>query len=211
MAKEIKVWGEGRTGLWSFGDQVNIPGEFVEIKPGDPYVTRHVKLRSDVVYCRMHKSKRQRFSKLVGILAPPEIVDEVLADAKQTKQQRNASKAAAANYRSHKEEELNQRRVALLKQMLPSIPEKDAEDIVERAFEVGSGRVGRTAALSDDEKLHAATIAHIRHCHTEYESLLGDGTGRDEARQCVADMIHVVYEKWECSQYEARPMEEPQS
>ena len=84
MASEIKVWGDGRKGLWSFGDSVDIPDDFQEIKPGDAYVTRQVKLRSKAVYCRMKKSKRQNFSKLVAILAPREIVEEVLADAKQT-------------------------------------------------------------------------------------------------------------------------------
>jgi hypothetical protein len=197
MATEIKVWGEGRLDLWSQGERVSIPGDFEEIKPGDAYVTRHVKLRSDVVYCRMKKSKRQRFSKLVGILAPSVIVEEVLADAEQTKRQRSARNAAAALYRSRKEEEFNQQRVALLKEMLPSIPEEDAEDIVERAFEVGSGRVGRTSALSDQDKLHAATIAHIRHCRTDYESLLGDGIEREEARERVADTIQRIYSEWE--------------
>lgn len=208
MAIEVKVWGEGRTALWSFGNSVDIPGDFVEIKPGDAYVTRHVKLRSEVVYCRMKKSKRLGFSKLIGILAPPEIVEEVLADAKQTKRQREAQKNLAAIHRNRRETELNRQRVAMLKQMLPGIPEGEADAVVERAFEVGSGRVGRTSALSDEEKLHAATIAHIRHCHTDYESMLGDGIEREEARQCVAGKIQRVYGDWESLQTPAPACED---
>jgi hypothetical protein len=200
MATEIKVWGEGRKGLWSYGDTVDIPEDFVEVESGDAYVTRHVKLRSKVVYCRMKKSKRQGFSKVIGILAPPQIIEEVLADARQTKAMRKARSATAAAYRSRKETALNKVRIELLKQTLPSIPDGDANQIVERAFEVGSGRVGRTSSLNDDEQLHAATIAHIRHCHTDYEELLEDGVDRKEARDCVAGMIQRVFDAWQSSQ-----------
>lgn len=197
MPKEIKVWGEGRKGLWSFNKTVDIPDDLVEIKPGDAYVTRHVKLRSDVVYLRMKKSKRLGFSKLVGILAPPEVVDEVLADARATQRQRKTQNSKAAAYRILKEAEYNEQRIQRLKQILPGIPEMDAEAIVERAFEVGSGRVGRTSALGDDEKLHAATIAHIRHCYTGYEAMLDAGIDREEARECVAGKIQRVYGTWQ--------------
>ena len=196
MAEEIKVWGEGRKGLWSFGNSVDIPDDYVEIEPGDAYVTRQVKLRSAAVYCRMKKSRRRKFSELVGILAPPEIVEEVLADAKQTKDLRKARNAVAAVHRSRKEAELNQQRIETLKQMLPGIPEDDAENVVKRAFEVGSGRVGRTSSLTDEEKLRIATLAHIRHCHTDYEAMLDDGIDREEARECVAGKIQRVYDKW---------------
>ena len=109
----------------------------------------------------------------------------------------------AAVYRTRKEAELNQQRVELLKQLLPSIPDVDANDIVERAFEVGSGRVGRTSALTDQEKLHAATIAHIRHCHTDYEALLAQGIERDEAREGVAGKLQRFYDGWQSPQVPA--------
>jgi hypothetical protein len=143
----------------------------------------------------MKKAKRG-FSTAIGLLAPPQIVEEVLADAKQTKAMRKVSSAKAAVYRSRKEAERNQQRIELLKQKLPSIPAGDADQIVERAFEVGSGRVGRTSSLSDEEKLHAATIAHIRHCHTNYETMLDQGIEREEARECVAGTIQRVYDEW---------------
>ena len=196
MSIEIKVWGKGRKRLWTPGEFVDIPDDYTEIKPGDAYVTRRVKLRSEVVYLRMKRSKRRQISKLASILAPWYIVDEVLADAEQTKSSRRAQNAKAAVYRTKKEAALNQQRVELLRAILPAIPADDAQSIVEHAYEIGSGRVGRTSALDDEEKLHAATIAHIRHCHTEYESLLNGGMERDAARERVAGDIQTFYAKW---------------
>jgi hypothetical protein len=196
MTTEIKVWGKGCTGLWSPGRLIDIPDDYIEIKPGDAYVTRHVKLRSAVIYLRMKKSKRRQISELVGILAPRNVIEEVLADAEQSKSARQAHNAKSAVYRTKKETALNQERVEMLRAMLPSIPEDDAESIVEHAFEVGSGRVGRTSALDDKEKLHAATIAHIRHRYTDYDEIMNGGMDRDTARECVAGDIQRVHAKW---------------
>jgi hypothetical protein len=41
-----------------------------------------------------------------------------------------------------------------------------------------------------------ATIAHVRHAHTEYERLLGEGYDRDSARFFVIDEINAVLTRW---------------
>jgi hypothetical protein len=41
-----------------------------------------------------------------------------------------------------------------------------------------------------------ATIAHVRHQHSEYDRLLDDGYDRDAARFFVVDEINTVLTRW---------------
>ena len=41
-----------------------------------------------------------------------------------------------------------------------------------------------------------ATVAHVRHAHTEYERLLSEGYDRDSARFFVIDEINAVLTRW---------------
>jgi hypothetical protein len=41
-----------------------------------------------------------------------------------------------------------------------------------------------------------ATVAHVRHSHTDYEALLEDDYDRDSARFFVADQINAVLTRW---------------
>lgn len=60
-------------------------------------------------------------------------------------------------------------------------------------------------AMANDRKLRAlppsiavwlATVAHIRHVHTEYDALLKEGYDRDSARFFVIDRINSVLTRW---------------
>ncbi len=41
-----------------------------------------------------------------------------------------------------------------------------------------------------------ATVAHVRHQHTDYEKLLGEGYDRDSARFFVVDQTNTVLTAW---------------
>lgn len=41
-----------------------------------------------------------------------------------------------------------------------------------------------------------ATVAHVRHQHTDYEKLLSEGYDRDSARFFVVDQTNVVLTRW---------------
>lgn len=74
--------------------------------------------------------------------------------------------------------------------LLPWAPFADAEAI----------RAG-----ADDRKLRTlpptiavwlATVSHVRHAHTQYDTLLGEGYDRDAARHFVVDEINTVLTRW---------------
>ena len=86
MATELKVWGQGNSGLWSVDGTVDIPHGFVEVPTGDHYLTRKIKELSDLVYLRMKKSKKQRFSRTIGIIAPKAAVEQARSLARKTEE-----------------------------------------------------------------------------------------------------------------------------
>ena len=64
--------------------------------------------------------------------------------------------------------------------------------------ERGSGRVGRTAAGRelDPKAITLAVIAHIRHVHTNYDSLLMRGVRRRDAREQIRGTLDKVLGRW---------------
>lgn len=75
----------------------------------------------------------------------------------------------------------------------PSCPTEEAQTIAAHACKIGSGRVGRSNVA--DAPIRAAVIAHIRHEHTNYDSLL-DHMAREEARDMVREQIYAIADSW---------------
>ena len=83
-------------------------------------------------------------------------------------------------------------------ELFPGCSPDDAVAIAEHACLKHSGRVGRTAAAKelDADAVELAVKAHVRHVHTRYDELLGDGWERHAARSAVADEVNAVLQKW---------------
>ncbi|WP_349367199.1 MAG: DUF2293 domain-containing protein [Nitratireductor rhodophyticola] len=74
--------------------------------------------------------------------------------------------------------------------LIPWAPMADAEAIRDRA----NDRKLRT--LPPAIAVWLATITHIRHEHTDYDSMLEDGYDRDAARHFIVDDINTVLTRW---------------
>ncbi|WP_185985018.1 DUF2293 domain-containing protein [Aureimonas mangrovi] len=74
--------------------------------------------------------------------------------------------------------------------LLPRVPYLDAE-----AIRAATGR-RHMRELSVDAALWLATLAHIRHAHTEYDALRDEGYGREEARFFVVEEVNAVLDRW---------------
>lgn len=77
------------------------------------------------------------------------------------------------------------------------MPEDERRVVLGHAFLKGSGRVGRTARMGEEEKVRLAVEAHVRHVHTEYEGLLEGGMGKKEARERVWKKVKEIRGEWE--------------
>ncbi|MBA7643547.1 hypothetical protein ES703_51278 [subsurface metagenome] len=61
-----------------------------------------------------------------------------------------------------------------------------------------SGRIGRSAAGKslDEEAVHLAVTAHIRHVKTRYDELLAGGYERGNAREQVEEEVRRILAEW---------------
>jgi len=74
--------------------------------------------------------------------------------------------------------------------LLPWAPYSDTEII-----RAGANAV-HMKALPPSVAVWLATVAHVRHQHTEYDRLLAEGYDRDSARFFVIDKINDVLTRW---------------
>jgi hypothetical protein len=79
--------------------------------------------------------------------------------------------------------------------LIPLAPWADAEQIRQAAGQK------HLKTLPPSVALWLATIAHIRHQHTAYESLLEEGYDRDSARFFVVDEINRVLTNWRATRF----------
>lgn len=74
--------------------------------------------------------------------------------------------------------------------LLPLAPYADTEAI--RA----DAQAKHMKTLPPSIAVWLATVAHIRHAHTDYEKLLSEGYDRDSARFFILDEINAVLTRW---------------
>lgn len=80
--------------------------------------------------------------------------------------------------------ESSQQVAAVIKELFPSIPDKDLDEVVRHAWEKGSARVGTIEEIDLSRRVQLAVIARIRHEYTDYDRLL-KAFGWQAARQEV--------------------------
>lgn len=80
----------------------------------------------------------------------------------------------------------------------PGCPGPERIGIAKHACLKHSGRVGRCAAAKEfsEGAIHLAVRAHVRHCHTDYDTLLGEGYDRALARETIEPQIGAVLGQW---------------
>ncbi|CAI6048824.1 unnamed protein product [Clonostachys chloroleuca] len=166
-----------------------MPKGYGFLPKGDPYRTglcrRLTQAAGKQVYVVVDKRRTA-----VGIRAPKYIINEVHEKDRATREDRRAAvqKRDVAT-RSDFE-------VAILR-LFPRIPPQDLEKVLDRALKKRSGRVGRTGRLAIDSKARLAVMAHIRHNHTEYDSLLKQkGKSRGSARDDIALKLKQLCGEW---------------
>jgi len=175
----------------------------VYLPRGDTALTRRAKKHSalSAVVLRFSRSRKryERQGLLVEEAALAQAEEECLADADRRERQRERAELR----RVDQDRALVDRMTAAIADLFPHCPPKEARSIAEHTALRGSGRVGRTASgqALDEGALTAATIAHIRHCHTRYDELLMSGWDRLDARCAVRNLIDDVADRWRAPVY----------
>jgi hypothetical protein len=85
-----------------------------------------------------------------------------------------------------------------VRQLYPGCPTDRPERIAAHACQKYSGRVGRSAAAKrlDEEAVHLAVAAYVRHQETRYDELLARGVERWDARDRVREQVDRVLARW---------------
>lgn len=170
----------------------------VFLPAGDMAMTRRAKKHSPLsaVVVKFNRSRKryERQGLLVSSEALAQAEDECIADA----DQRAARREIAAAQRVVLDQRLVEDMTATILNEFPHCPAAEARHIAAHAAERGSGRVGRSAAGRelDPAAITLAVIAHIRHVHTNYDSLLMRGVDRQNAREQIRSAVDRMLGLW---------------
>ena len=131
------------------------------------------------------------------------VQEEALAEAEKKCLDDSEARARRSERQAARREELDSRFVASfaarVRDIFPACPSGVEQKIADHACQKYSGRVGRSASAKglEEEAVRLAVIAHIRHACTGYDTLLGRGVDRSDARALVSKDVAGILRIWE--------------
>lgn len=165
---------------------------------GDTALTRRARKHSTLSAVALRwKKARKRFERqgvLVEKLALEKAEEECLSDEVLREKRRERG----AIIRQRLNVEYIDKFAKKIRELFPHCPEGEEIQIAEHACLKNSGRIGRSAVAKEfsDTAITLATIAHIRHTMTEYDSLLANGFAREDAREEIRDELDEIIDEW---------------
>ena len=173
-------------------------GSLEFLSRGDTAITRrstkHSKLWAVVVEWSRTRKRYER----QGILAEPEAIDQAYAESEADADLRERRRAREAERREWLDQDYVARFAQAISDQFPAIPAGVETQIAEHACLKHSGRVGRSAAAKEfsADAIFLAVQAHVRHCYTDYDTLLFQYDDRSLARGQVKGKVDRVLEQW---------------
>lgn len=79
--------------------------------------------------------------------------------------------------------------------LLPAVPYSDSEPIRAAAL------APHMKTLPPSTAIWLATVAHVRHAHTDYDALRDEGYDKDSARFFVLDAINAKLTQWRATRF----------
>src|SRR6266446_6036308 len=165
---------------------------------GDAALTRRARKHSLLSAVVLKWSRARRRYERQGLLVEETALElaegECLADS----EARALRKEREAERRAGLDDEYVQQFANKIRELFPRMETGREQSIAEHACLKYSGRIGRSGAAKslDENAVHLAVIAHIRHRETNYDDLLGRGWERSDARSAVAERIDEVLSHW---------------
>lgn len=169
----------------------SIPAGYSFVPKGNVYITGNCRRQAlgahDAVYVVVNSKNEQ-----IGIAVPHAVHQEVRRMEVETRAERtkNVEKRDATI-----EKEFDK----VIREEFPHMPAATLPRVLSTALKKGKGKVGRTSTLSMRQKAHLAVRAHIRHCHTPYDRLMGVQGGslaRQKAREAVQSEVDSIARCW---------------
>jgi hypothetical protein len=168
------------------------------LSAGDAALSRRARKHSPLsaVVVRFVRS-RKRYQRQ-GLLVHPRALEQAEAECAADAPERAARRVQNASRRQAEDVEFVAAVAQAIGERFPGCPAEEAQAIAQHTGLRGSGRVGRSAAgrALDPRAVELAVIAHVRHVHTNYDTLLMKGSDRMDARSLVREKIEHVLDRW---------------
>ena len=170
----------------------------VFLPSGNTALTRRASKHSTLLAVVVQFSRSRKRYERQGILVDEEALARAEQECLEDADARTLARARAADRRERVDVRYVEAFAQHLGEVFPGCPNTERQSIAEHACQKHSGRVGRSAAAKefDVEAITLAVRAHIRHCHTSYDTLLAQGIEREDAREAVLDSVDDVFERW---------------
>lgn len=166
---------------------------------GNATLSRRAKKFSSLSAVVVQFNRRRKRYERRGLLATAKAIQQAEVSLEADAGKRAKQRAAAAVRRDEDDVKLVETMIDQISEQFPACPLEAARRIAKHTAERGSGRVGRSAAgrRSGPEAMKLAVIAHIRHEHTDYDSLLMQGVARREARSMIQPVLKEKLACWQ--------------
>jgi len=170
----------------------------VFLASGDTALTRRARKHSGLTAVVVQWSRTRKRYERQGLLVEEQALVRAEEECEADADTREARRTRAAERRAELDDAYVGQFAAQIHEIYPGCPAGRDQEIARHACCKYSGRVGRSAAAKrlDDEAVHLAVVAHIRHAETRYDELLMRGYDRYEAREMVHAAVDKVMRQW---------------
>lgn len=168
------------------------------VPSGDVALTRRAQSQSGRVAILIGWSPRSKRWERRGTLVEPRALVSAKAQCEADSERRIVARQRAADRRVIEDREHHAKFRAAVLQLYPGCPRAEATDIASHACEKHSGRVGRSADAKalGDEPVRLAVIAHVRHLHTSYDTVIDSNRDKRKSRRIVRGSLQEVLDAW---------------
>ena len=165
---------------------------------GNTALTRRASQYSPLRAVVVEFSRTRRRYERQGVLVTREAIERAETECLANAEVRARQRERATKAREVQESAYVTAVTCAIQGQFPGCPPDEVKQVAAWTCRKHSGRVGRSdaAKLLDPAALRLAVVAHIRHKHTRYDTILMVGGDRDFARPSVRQQIDEILERW---------------
>ena len=190
----ITLRGENGASCLSCADMDHL----VFLPAGDAALTGRAKKNSRLFAVVLKWSRARKRYERQGLLVENEALEKAEQECEGDAAQREERRARAALRRAQVDQGYIAQFAGRIRELYPLCPPGREQVIAGHACQKYSGRVGRSEGAKnlDNEAVHLAVLAHLRHTETNYDDLLLSGVDRGAARASVRSAVSAVAQAW---------------
>jgi hypothetical protein len=165
---------------------------------GDAAMSRRARKHSSLAAVVVRFSRARKRYERQGLLVTPEALARAEQECAADASQRALRRERDADRRVEADSEFTTALTEAIQGRYPGCSAEEVQRIARHTSLRGSGRVGRSAAgrALEPEAVDLAVIAWIRHQHTNYDTLLMQGTDRLSARAMIRPQVLQIVSQW---------------